>query len=298
MRLVVLGSSGQIGWELVRALQPLGQVKRTPRDSVDLAHTSDIVDWMRFTKPDVVVNAAAMTAVDRIEHQPELARRTNGLGVGALAQACKELGALLVHFSTDYVFDGTSLAPYREDDAPNPLSAYGASKLLGDQLIAESGCRHLILRVGGVYSWRRANFMLSIIAHARAKGELRVVSDHIAAPTPAWLLADVAAQMIAKQRDDSNLSAFSGVVNVTTTDTTSWHGFANAIIDSLIADPPTSERFRIERPPTITPITAAEFNGAAKRPANAHLDLSRLRNDWKIFPPSWNTALHVTLRGI
>lgn len=297
MRIVVLGSSGQIGWELIRSLQPLGQVRRTPRDAVDMTKPSDITDWLKFTRPDVVVNSAAMTAVDRIEHQPELADKINGASVGAIAQVCKELGALLVHYSTDYVFDGTSKVPYRESDTPNPLSAYGSSKLLGDRLIQESGCRHLILRVGGVYSWRRANFMLSIIAHARAKGELKVVTDHIAAPTPAWLLADIAAQMIAKKRSDTNLADWNGIVNVTSTETVSWHGFANAIIDSLISDPPASERFRIERPPTITPIKAAEFNGAAKRPANAHLDLSLLNGTWDIFPPSWYTALEVTLRS-
>lgn len=297
MKIIVLGSSGQIGFEMVRSMQTLGEIRRTPRDMVDLTRPGQIAPWLAYTRPQVVVNAAAMTAVDRIEHQPEIADAVNGTAVGVLAEECRRAGALLVHLSTDYVFDGESETPYPETAAPAPLNTYGRSKLLGDRLIEASGCRHLILRVGAIYSWRRANFLLSILAHAREKGEVRAIADHVASPTPAWLVADIAARMIARYHTDSNLGTFQGVVNVSCSETISWHGFANAIVDSLIAEPSANPRVQIEGPPRVTPIKASEFPGKARRPKRAHLDLGRLREDWQIFPPHWKTGLEITLRN-
>lgn len=296
MKILVLGSAGQIGWELMRALQPLGRVKGTSRDSLDISNEDDIVRYLRYLQPDVVVNSAALTAVDRLEAQPERADAVNGLAVGVIAQECKRSGALLVQYSSDYVLDGESSTPYREDAPTHPLSVYGKSKLLGEQLAAASGCRHLILRLGGVYSLRRSNFLLSIVGRASAGAHLRVVADQIATPTPAWLLAETTAHMLQRLQFDSNLQSFNGIVNLGCQGATSWHGFATAIIDAIKARQPSQERFRINRCPEIEAITSEELNAAARRPKFAQLDLSRLRNEWHISPPSWETALALTLR--
>lgn len=296
MKVLVPGSTGQIGWELMSALQPLGCVYGTTRKELDLRHQHEIVRCMRDTRPDVVVNAAAFTAVDRAEIEPDVANAVNATAVGVMAEECRRAGALLVHYSSDYVFDGESHRLYEETSVPRPLNVYGASKLLGDQLIERSGCRHLILRVSGVYSLRRNNFMLSIIQKARAGRELRVVADQFCAPTPAWLIAELTAHLLHLRRRDERLEQFDGIVNVACAGSTSWHDFAVAIVDSLTTRPPSQEIYSIARCPPIVAITSREFPSAVCRPKRAELDLGRLRNEWGLVPTPWEVALALTLR--
>lgn len=296
IRSLVLGHTGQIGWELMRSLQPLGRVKGLGRELLDISRHDEVVRHLQELRPDVVVNAAALTAVDQLEQQPDAARAVNGTAVGVIAEECRKLGCMFIHFSSDYVFDGMQTSPYREDAATQPLNVYGQSKLLGEQLIAQSGCRHLVLRIGGIYSLRRKNFLLAIVARARQQREVRVVSDQIAVPTPAWLVADVTSLMLQRWRIDPRVQDFDGVVNVGCTGRTSWHGFALRILDRLVSDPPRRADLRIGHRVDVVPISAAEFGAPAPRPAQVCLDIERLRNDWQIFPPSWETALALTLR--
>jgi dTDP-4-dehydrorhamnose reductase len=296
MKLLVLGGTGQVGWELMRALQPLGKVVAASREVLDLRSSDAIARWMNYMQPDVVVNAAAYTFVDRAESETTIANAVNATAVGHLAEECRRSGALLVHYSTDYVFDGESDGLYREDAIPCPVNVYGASKLKGEQLIAQSGCRHLILRLCWVYSLRRANFLLSIIDRAKTASELRVVNDQLGAPTPAWLIADLTAHLIQRRQCDSEVRSFDGIVNVACTGFTSWHGFATAIVDSLVAKPSIRHRFRLDRRAPIVAIPSSELKLRARRPRDARLDLGRLRDELNLFPPSWETALALTLR--
>lgn len=296
MNIVVFGATGQIGFELMRSLRPLGRVRAAPRDMVDLCRPAEIEAWIDYARPDVIVNAAAMTSVDRIEHQAAMAGLVNAEAVGVMAASCLRHGALLVQFSTDYVFDGEADAAYPEDAPTAPLNVYGRTKLQAETLIRASGCRHLILRVGGIYSWRRANFLLSILAAARATGEIRAIADHYAAPTPAWLVADTAALMLSRAQEGGRQTGLRTTVHLTCAGRTSWHGFATAIIDGLVAEPSPHERARLEAAPQIVPIRAAEFAGDARRPRQALLALDRLNQDWGLFMPSWEGALELTLR--
>lgn len=295
-KLLVLGSNGQVGWELMRALQPLDKVKGSDRAVVDLSQPGEAARWVDYMRPDVVINAAAQTAVDRIERDPAAAEVVNATAVGAIAETCRQRGALLVHYSTDYVFDGLSPTPYKEDAATRPLNAYGRSKLQGDELVRASGCRHLILRIGGVYSLRRSNFLLAVIARAKSGHDLKVVADQVTAPTPAWLIADITAHLLHARSRDPALAEIDGVLNVGCSGSTSWYGFAASIFEALTAKPAMQERFRLDRYPCLAAIGSDEYASAAARPPRAVLDLGVLRERWKLSPPSWETALAVTLR--
>ena len=189
MKILLTGRNGQVGWELERALAPLGEVVATDRSTLDLADPDAIRRVVREVKPEIIVNAAAYTAVDKAESEPELAMRINGFAPGVLAEEAKRLGALLVHYSTDYVFDGEKATPYVEEDEPNPINVYGRTKLAGERAIQASGCRHLILRTSWVYGARGKNFLLAILRKARDAQELRVVADQVGAPTSVELVA-------------------------------------------------------------------------------------------------------------
>ncbi|MFM8873743.1 MAG: dTDP-4-dehydrorhamnose reductase, partial [Phycisphaerales bacterium] len=198
MRILVLGRNGQVGGELQRSLAPLGDVTALDRSAADLSRPESLADVVRDARPDVIVNAAAYTAVDRAETERALAFRVNAEAVGVLARCAAERGAVFVHYSTDYVFDGSGSRPWREDDPTGPLGAYGASKLAGEQAIAQGGCRHLILRTSWVYAARGHNFVRTMLRLAAERDELRVVHDQFGAPTSAALLADVTAAAIAR----------------------------------------------------------------------------------------------------
>lgn len=289
MKCLLLGAGGQVGHELRRALSPLGQVVCATRSGVladgaaceiaDFDAPSSLAALMARVAPDVVVNAAAYTAVDRAESERETAFRVNAEAPAELAQACLQQGALLVHYSTDYVFDGSGTRPYREDDPVSPLGVYGESKLAGEQAIRDSGARHIILRTAWVYADHGRNFLLTMLRLAKERDELRVVADQVGTPTSAVLIADVTAKILQAQDRPS------GLWHLTATGSTSWHGFADAIIAQAF------EAGLIDRRPGVVPITTADFPTPARRPAYSCLDTGRLQRDFPVALPRWQDAL-------
>ena len=293
MKILLLGGNGQVGQELRRSLAPLGEVVVTTRsgelpdggrcEALDLAELDAIAPLFQRVVPDIVVNATAHTAVDRAEDESELAFRINAEAPGRIARACAMSGATLLHYSTDYVFDGSGTRPYREDDATAPLGVYGASKLAGEREIAVSGTRYLILRTAWVYATHGANFLRTMLRVGAERDELRVVADQIGSPTPAWLIADVSAQILRQG------VAEPGVRHLVAGGETTWHGFAEAIFESAF------ERGLIARRPTVHPITTADYPTRARRPAYSVLDTTRLRRDYGLDLPDWRPALDRTL---
>lgn len=273
MRILLTGRNGQVGWELERALGPVSELLATDRVLLDLADADAIRRAVREAKPQVIVNAAAYTAVDRAESESGLAMRINGATPGILAEEAKRLGALLVHFSTDYVFDGTKGAPYLEDDAPNPLNQYGRSKLAGERAIAASGARHLILRTSWVYGLRGRNFLVAILSRARSGAPLRVVDDQAGAPTWCRDIAQATARIVAAPRDAS------GVYHLGAGGATTWCGFARAIV--------AEARIAAE----VQPITSAEYPAAAARPRYSVLDSAKFAREFGIALPDWRESL-------
>lgn len=289
MKLLLLGGNGQVGRELRRSLLPLGELVVATRDGVDADVIADfgapisLAALIAQTAPDVVVNAAAYTAVDKAETDAEAAFRINAEAPAAIAQACVDSGALLVHYSTDYVFDGSATRPYREDDVTAPLGVYGASKLAGEQAIRVSGVRHAILRTAWVYAAHGKNFLLTMLRLANERDELRVVADQIGAPTPAAWIADATAEIIRRG------VVASGTWHLVADGETSWHGFAEAIVDDAHA------LGLIARKPRVVAIPTADYPTPAKRPAYSVLDTTRLQHDFGIAPPNWRDGLRRTL---
>lgn len=293
MKILLLGGTGQVGTELRRSLAPLGEIVTTTRSGVlpdgapavalDLSDLDRIAPLLARIDPDVVVNATAYTAVDRAENEPELAHRINAAAPQRLAAACAAQSATLVHYSTDYVFDGSGRRPYREDDPTSPLGVYGGSKLAGEDAIRASGARHLILRTAWVYAMHGQNFLRTMLRVGAEREELRVVADQVGSPTPAWLIADLTSTILHKNIDHS------GVLNLVTAGQTSWHGFAEAIFDRAFAIG------LIGRQPRVLPITTAEYPTPAQRPAYSVLDVSRLQVEYGMEIPGWRQALHDTL---
>jgi dTDP-4-dehydrorhamnose reductase len=252
LNILLTGRNGQVGGELARLLPALGKVHSTARDELDLADADAVRRLVREGRPQVIVNAAAYTAVDKAEAEPELAMRINGTAPGVMAEEAKRLDALLVHYSTDYIFDGMKSGAYVEDDVPAPLNVYGRTKLAGERAIRQSGCRHLTLRTSWVYGPRGKNFYLTIAAKA-AKGErVRVVDDQRGVPTTSRFLAEMTLALLAKEA--------SGVVHLVPGGETTWYGFAREIVHLT--------RSRSE----VQPIKTGEFPAAARRPANSVLD--------------------------
>ncbi|MCW5580756.1 MAG: dTDP-4-dehydrorhamnose reductase [Luteimonas sp.] len=295
MRILLLGANGQVGHELRRALAPLGEVVCTTRSgTLADGSTCEVADFdapsslpaiVDRIAPDVVVNAAAYTAVDQAESEPEAAFRANAEAPGALARACAQRDALLVHYSTDYVFDGSGTRPYREDDPTAPLGVYGASKLAGEQAVQASGARHLIFRTAWVYSPHGRNFLLTMLRLAKERDELRVVADQIGTPTPAALIADTTATILAGPFRRS------GLWHLTATGQTSWYGFASAIVDDAHA------RGLIARKPVVVPIASCEYPTPAKRPAYSCLATTDLVAVFGTSLPDWRAALRPVLAG-
>ena len=265
MRILLTGRTGQVGWELERALPALGDLVTTDRFALDLSDPGAISRLLREAKPELIVNAAAYTAVDKAESERELAMRVNGEAPGLLAEEAKSLGALLVHYSTDYVFDGEKPTPYVEDDEPNPLSVYGASKLEGEKRIQASGCRHLILRTSWVYGPRGRNFFLTM---KNARQPLRVVDDQRGVPTSSSFLAEHTLALLKREA--------SGIVHLVPSGTTTWYGFAREILGDKAA---------------ITPIRSGEYKTAARRPANSVLDNAKARAVLGRELPDWRALL-------
>ena len=289
MKALLLGANGQVGQELLRALAPLGQVVATTRSGVlpngkacevaDFNQPDSLALLLQRIRPEVVVNAAAYTAVDRAEEDQEAAWRANADSPGVLARWCAQEKVPLVHYSTDYVFDGQGQRPYREDDVTAPLGVYGASKLAGEEAIRAAGGRHLILRTAWVYASHGQNFLRTMLRVGAEREELKVVADQVGTPTPAALIADVTAQAI------RHPAALSGTWHLTANGETSWHGFAAAIFAGAQA------RGLIARAPKVLPITTAEYPTKAKRPAYSRLDTARLQADLGIVLPDWREGL-------
>lgn len=298
MKILILGCTGQIGWELMRSLQFMGPVTGLSRPAIDFAEPKSLLKALRSVQPDVVVNAAAYTSVENAEIDVEAATAVNAQAVGVLAEECRRMNALLVHYSTDFVFAGDESLAYSEDAPTEPLNVYGRTKLIGDQLLVQSGCSYLNLRVCWVYSLRRTNFLLSIVSRAQAGLDLRVVDDQIGSPTPAWILADATAHILQRRCSHDALRDFSGLVNVACEGTTSWHGFSVALLAALSRPNIRDPRLCVRGLPVVQPISSAESPARAQRPRRACLDLTRLQQVWGLRPPPWQLALDLTLRDV
>lgn len=289
MKLLLFGRHGQVGWELQRSLAPLGDVVAPDRQGEtglcgDLADLPGIVETVRKVRPDVIVNAAAYTAVDRAESDPEMARRINAEAPASLAEAAKVAGAWLVHYSTDYVFDGSGSRAWCETDPTAPLNIYGETKLAGEQAIRDSGCRHLLFRTSWVYSVRGDNFARTMLRLASERERLNVINDQFGAPTGAELLADVTAHAI---RAASANPALSGFYHLAASGETTWHGYACHVIESA-----RKAGFAIRTAPdAIVPVATSAFPTPARRPANSRLDCRKLQDAFGLYLPHWKIGV-------
>ncbi|MCB1959211.1 MAG: dTDP-4-dehydrorhamnose reductase [Rhodocyclaceae bacterium] len=288
MKVLLTGATGQAGWELARSLMPLGEVTALDRVACDLAQPAQLDGVVDAIAPDVIVNAAAYTAVDKAESEPALARTINAESVGRLAAAARRHGALLVHYSTDYVFDGRKSTPYLEDDATAPLNVYGESKLAGERAIVAEGCDHLILRTTWVYAARGHNFVATMLRLFAERERLTVVADQIGAPTWARNIADTTALLVpwAQGRRAAG-EPFGRCFHLTAAGETSWHGFAREILRQAKLHWP-AHGWVVER---IDPIPSSAYPTPAVRPANSRLDGGRLARETGLVLPAWQDAL-------
>jgi dTDP-4-dehydrorhamnose reductase len=286
MRLLVTGATGQIGWELRRSLMPLGQVIALDRNSFDLSRPHELSRLIRDMKPHVAVNAAAYTSVDQAETDEQLATVVNSTAVGVLAEETRRIGALFIQYSTDYVFDGAKSSAYVEEDPPNPINAYGRSKLAGEFAIRDAGGDYLILRTSWVYAARGRNFLRTIMRLARDRDELRVVADQLGAPTWARNISDATAQVVQHARAERQDGRFvSAILHMTACGATSWHGFAQAIVEA-----PGSSPMRCGLS-SIRAIASEEYPLAARRPKNSLLCGTKLYKRFGLRFPDWKGAL-------
>lgn len=281
MKILLLGQHGQLSRELQLSLGQQAELSVLGSVQLDLSQPEQLRRQLQTLQPDLIVNAAAHTAVDRAESEPELAFAINAVAPGILAERAAELGVPLIHYSTDYVFDGGKPAPYTEQDAPNPLNAYGRSKLAGEQAIQTVGGAHLILRTSWVYSLHGSNFLLSMQRLLQERDNLNVVADQIGAPTWAGSIARATGQLIEHWR--AGRPGPWGIYHLTSLGETSWHGFAGAIAEQL--------RAQGKHACEPTPIPSSAYPTPARRPLNSRLDCSRLQHDWAIQLPTWQQAL-------
>ena len=283
MKILLLGKNGQIGWELQRTLAPLGEVIALGRQELDLLDQGAIRKTIRSRRPSIVVNAAAYTAVDKAEEEPDLAMAVNGIAPAILAEECSLLGAFLLHYSTDYVFDGSKSKAYTEEDRPNPLNIYGKSKLAGEQAVAEKEAAHLLIRTGWVYSQYGKNFLNTILRLAAEKKELTIVNDQYGAPTWSRMIAEATALLLAKST--GNLAQTRDIYHLSAAGKTSWFGFAKKIL-SLAADHDLQAA-------KVVPISSLEYKTRAARPANTVLDNTKINDNYGLFLPSWQDSLNL-----
>jgi dTDP-4-dehydrorhamnose reductase len=292
-RVLLAGRNGQLGWELQRALSPLGGLVALDRAGMDLADPDSIHRAIADARPEVIVNAAAYTAVDKAESERELAMRINGIAPGILAEEAARVGALLVHYSTDYVFDGAKGAPYREDDRPAPLNVYGRTKLAGEEAVRAAGGPHLIFRTSWIYAARGQNFLLTMLRLARERPQLRIVDDQIGAPTWARSIAELTARALgAGGTGPGPAREKSGVYHLTAAGAISWFGFAQAIFERARA---IRADFTV---PALTPTTSAEYPTPARRPADSRLDTAKLAQAFGLTPPPWEVMLDSCMREL
>jgi dTDP-4-dehydrorhamnose reductase len=284
LRILVTGRDGQVGRELASTMAALGEVTATSRADLDLVSDDSIRVVVQAVKPHILVNAAAYTAVDKAESEPELAWRINADAVASLAAEAKTVGAAMIHYSTDYVFDGTKTSAYREDDATHPLSVYGKSKLAGEQVLADAGIPWLVLRTSWVYGAQGKNFLLTILRLAQEKPELRIVADQTGAPTWSRDIATATAAITAKWQADN---ARSGVYHLTASGSTTWYRFATRAVE-LLAQAHPGACGSLAR---LVPISTAEYPTAAARPHNSQLDSEKLAREFGVRLPEWDRSL-------
>jgi dTDP-4-dehydrorhamnose reductase len=283
-RILLTGANGQVGWELRRTLGCLGEVVALDSKAMNLADAAAVRHKVREIAPHIIVNPAAYTAVDKAESEPDLARAVNAEAPGVLAEEAARLGALLVHYSTDYVFNGSGVTPWREDDNCDPLNVYGATKLEGERAIQASGCRHLIFRTSWVYGARGSNFLLTMRRLMRERAELKIAADQVGAPTWCRDLAEATAQVLSQI--GSPASRFDeaepwGVYHMSNAGETSWHGFAEAI-QALDGADATAR---------LVPIPSSEYPTPAQRPLNSRLDNDKLERAFGLRLQDWCAAL-------
>jgi dTDP-4-dehydrorhamnose reductase len=288
MKILLFGKSGQVGWELLRSLAPLGELIVLDSNSQDFCGDFTKLEGVAHTihtvAPDVIVNAAAHTAVDRAESEPELARTINALAPGVLAQEAKRSKAWLIHYSTDYVFDGNGDKPWLENDPTGPLNVYGKTKLEGEQLILQSGCQHLIFRTSWVYGTRGGNFAKTMLRLAKEREIINVIDDQIGAPTGAELLADVTAHAI---RTALQKPEVAGLYHLVAGGETSWHGYASFVLDfARNAGIPLKVA-----PDSIQPVPTAAFPTPARRPHNSRMSTAKLQYSFGLSLPMWQTGV-------
>lgn len=285
-RILITGKTGQVGYELERSLQGLGEIIAVDRSQMDLSNLEQVRDVIRSVKPTLIVNPAAYTAVDQAEREPELAQRINGEAPGVMAEEAKKLGAALIHYSTDYVFDGSKDGAYVETDPTCPINVYGASKLAGEQAIAATGVAHLILRTSWVYSTHGKNFLLTMRRLAQERDALNVVADQFGAPTWSRTIADTTAHIVAQSLAAADQQAWwaqhSGLYHLTAQGKTTWFGFAEAIMAHA----------SVTKKPQLTPIPASQYPVPAKRPANSALSSQKLMDNFCGLP-NWQDALQL-----
>ena len=296
MRILLLGKNGQVGWELQRSLAPLGEVVAVDFDSeppwrADFTEPESLAALVRSVAPDLIVNAAAHTAVDKAESEPDLAHAINAAAVGVLAREAAARAAWLVHYSTDYVFDGSGSAPWSEEATPAPLSVYGRSKLAGEELVRASGCRHLIFRTSWVYAARGGNFARTMLQLARTREQLSVIDDQIGAPTGAELLADVSAHA---WRAAVARPELGGTYHVVAAGETSWHGYARHVIEVARRH---GELIRVGAD-AVRPVPSSAYAQTAPRPKNSRLDTGKLRRAFGFTLPPWQAGVERMLTEI
>jgi dTDP-4-dehydrorhamnose reductase len=287
MKILLLGQHGQVSRELQASLQGQGELSVRGREQLDLAQPDQIRQQVRELRPELIINAAAYTAVDQAESEPELAFAINAVAPGVLAEEAAALGAPLIHYSTDYVYDGSKSAPYIESDPTNPLGVYGQSKLAGERALQAVGGEYLILRTSWVYSLHGRNFLLTMQRLLQERDELKVVADQIGAPTWAGSIASTTAQLIQHWRDGQ--AGPWGLYHLSAQGETSWFGFASAIAEQLRAAGQNAGQ--------LLPIPSSDYPTPAQRPLNSRLDCSRLQHDWQVQLPDWHSALLECLRS-
>ncbi len=286
MKILLLGAYGQVGWELQRTLAPLGLLKACDRQSVNLEDFEQLQSTLREFAPDIIVNAAAYTAVDNAESDAEKAFCVNAEAVSLIAEHAKRLNAWLIHYSTDYVFDGSKSEAYTEADQPNPLSVYGTSKLKGEEAIAKSGCKHLIFRTSWVYAVRGANFAKTMLKLAHERDQLNVVSDQFGAPTSAELIADITGLCLYRLTQDKDFAEqVAGIYHLAPSGETSWHGFAKYLISEAQA---LGRIFQLTLK-YIEAIPTSEYRTPATRPENSRLNTRKLTDTFGVYLPPWQT---------
>ena len=294
MKILLFGKNGQLGWELNRSLQPLGEIVVLDIEDVDFSEPESLRQIVQNESPDVICNAVAYTAVDKAEEDEALALKINGEAPGVLAEEALKLGALLIHYSTDYVFDGTKASPYVETDEPGPVNAYGRTKLAGELAVQSSGCDYLILRTSWVYASRANNFLLTMLKLVQEREELSIVADQIGAPTTARLIADTTILCVQQAMKERLAGVFSSdLYHLTASGHTSWHGFTKEIVS--IASQNVKLQLTIKE---LKAIPTSDYPTPAARPMNSQLELTKLESIFTLKMPDWKESLTICMAEI